>query len=80
MLRVVIVGAGLGGLTCAVSCRQNGLDVVVLERAAQITSVSRLSNDYDIGRHASPDDKGSLSDFGEVGAKDLTNKLRVLQR
>jgi len=39
-LRVVVVGAGLGGLTCAVVCKKHDLDVVVLERAPQIAAVS----------------------------------------
>ena len=38
-LRVVIIGAGIGGLTCAIACRQEGLDVVVLERAAEFKPV-----------------------------------------
>lgn len=32
-LRVIIVGAGIGGLTCAIACLQEGLEVIVLERA-----------------------------------------------
>lgn len=39
MLRVVIVGAGLGGLACAIACRGQGLDVIVLERASEILPV-----------------------------------------
>jgi salicylate hydroxylase len=39
-LRVIIVGAGLGGLSCAVACRLQGLKVVVLERASEILPVS----------------------------------------
>jgi salicylate hydroxylase len=38
-LRVIIVGAGLGGLSCAVACRLEGLQVVVLERAPEILPV-----------------------------------------
>lgn len=42
MLQVVIIGAGLGGLACAVGCRQKGLEVVVLERVSEISSVSSV--------------------------------------
>ena len=38
-LKVVIVGAGIGGLTCAIACRQQGLDVLVLEKAHKILPV-----------------------------------------
>lgn len=36
---MVIVGAGLGGLGCAIACREQGLDVIVLERASEILPV-----------------------------------------
>ncbi|KAF9887530.1 hypothetical protein FE257_010108 [Aspergillus nanangensis] len=38
-LRVVIVGGGLGGLACAISCRRAGLNVIVLEKAPEIMQV-----------------------------------------
>jgi len=38
-LRVVIVGAGIGGLACAIACRQQGLDVTILERSNEILPV-----------------------------------------
>jgi salicylate hydroxylase len=40
-IRVVIVGAGLGGLSCAIACRREGLDVLLLEKAQAITAVRR---------------------------------------
>lgn len=39
-LKVVIVGAGLGGLSCAIACRLGGLQVEVLERAPKFEQVS----------------------------------------
>lgn len=38
-LKILIVGAGLGGLACAIACRRNGLEVLVLERAPEILPV-----------------------------------------
>ncbi|KAF2094888.1 putative salicylate hydroxylase [Rhizodiscina lignyota] len=38
-LRVVIVGAGLGGLACGIACRQQGLEAVVIERAPEILEI-----------------------------------------
>jgi salicylate hydroxylase len=38
-LKVVIVGAGIGGLACAIASRREGLDVLVLERAEKLTPV-----------------------------------------
>ncbi|KAL3488002.1 hypothetical protein BJX62DRAFT_227636 [Aspergillus germanicus] len=34
-MKVTIVGAGLGGLACAIACRRENLNVVVLERSAE---------------------------------------------
>ncbi|KAJ5643811.1 uncharacterized protein N7484_006318, partial [Penicillium longicatenatum] len=38
-MRVVIVGAGLGGLTCAIACCREGIDVVVLEKSPEAREV-----------------------------------------
>merc|ERR1711939_969678 len=38
-MKVIIVGAGLGGLACAISCRREGLDVLLLERAPKILPI-----------------------------------------
>ncbi|KIX01938.1 uncharacterized protein Z518_07877 [Rhinocladiella mackenziei CBS 650.93] len=37
--KVVIVGCGLGGLSCAIACLHQGLDVIILEKAPAIASV-----------------------------------------
>jgi 2-polyprenyl-6-methoxyphenol hydroxylase-like FAD-dependent oxidoreductase len=39
-LKIVIVGAGIGGLACAIASGRQGFDVVVLERAEKLTPVS----------------------------------------
>lgn len=36
-MKVVVVGAGNGGLTTAMECWRKGFDVVVLERAAELS-------------------------------------------
>lgn len=38
-MKVVIIGAGIGGLVCAIACRREGLDAVVLERAPELQPV-----------------------------------------
>jgi salicylate hydroxylase len=43
-MKVVVVGAGIGGLACAIACRQQGLDVIVLERTAEILPVSKVAH------------------------------------
>ena len=41
-LRVLIVGAGLGGLSAAISCAVGGHEVVVLEGAKQLAEVCNI--------------------------------------
>ncbi|OJJ04025.1 hypothetical protein ASPVEDRAFT_54276 [Aspergillus versicolor CBS 583.65] len=38
-MKVIIVGGGLGGLACAIACRRENLDVVVLERSSNAREV-----------------------------------------
>ena len=42
-LDVIIVGAGLGGLACAVACGQQGLKTIILEKAETISAVGLQS-------------------------------------
>ncbi len=39
-LRVIVVGAGIGGLTAAVACKEKGFTVTVLEATEKFTHVS----------------------------------------
>ena len=41
-LRIVIVGAGLGGLSAAIACALAGHDVIVLEGAKQLAEVRSI--------------------------------------
>ena len=38
-MRVIIVGAGIGGLTAAIASRRKGIEVEIYERAAELTDV-----------------------------------------
>ena len=39
VLKVLIVGAGLGGLACAIACRRQDLEVIVLERTPEFQAI-----------------------------------------
>ena len=39
-LKIVVIGAGIGGLVCAIACRRGELPVVVLEKTTEILPVS----------------------------------------
>lgn len=39
-MKVIIVGAGIGGLACAIACRRRNLDVLILGQSAEIVPVS----------------------------------------
>ena len=41
-IKVIIIGAGLGGLACAIACRREGLETVILERAPKMEPVCKL--------------------------------------
>ena len=42
-MKVIIIGAGIGGLVCAIACRREGLSVTVLERTPVLAPVSPLN-------------------------------------
>lgn len=58
-LHVVIVGAGIGGLACAIACRRSSppLRVTVFERAPEILSIGA-------GIHVPPNACRVLAQFG----------------
>ena len=45
-IKVVVVGAGVGGLQAALECWRKGCEVVVLERAKNLSPVGRSSHLY----------------------------------
>jgi salicylate hydroxylase len=42
-LRIIVVGAGLGGLACAIALARRGHQVVVLEQAVELSEVRLYS-------------------------------------
>jgi 2-polyprenyl-6-methoxyphenol hydroxylase-like FAD-dependent oxidoreductase len=42
-LDVIVVGAGLGGLACAIECRRKGHNVVVFENAPEIMRIGLVT-------------------------------------
>lgn len=53
-MKVVIIGAGIGGLVCAISCRREGLEVVVLEQAPALQPVSAIWMQREAGKLKGP--------------------------
>lgn len=52
-LSVAIIGAGIGGLVCAIACRRQGLQVTVLEQAHEIKAVrSSIPTSFPPDKHA----------------------------
>jgi salicylate hydroxylase len=56
-MKVVIVGAGLGGLACAIACRREGIDVEILERSPEI-------HEFGAGIQVPPNGSRIMREFG----------------
>jgi salicylate hydroxylase len=56
-MNIIIVGAGLGGLACAVACRRENLEVVVLERSSDAREIGA-------GIQIPPNGARIITDFG----------------
>src|SRR3990170_8199861 len=73
-MRLLIVGAGIGGLTAAVALKQKGIDVEVYERAQEIAEVgagislwpNALKALYQLGMKAALEPMSFVSDGGAV--------------
>lgn len=43
-MRIVIIGGGIGGLSCAIGLKNGGHDVTVLEKASEMVTVRKLDH------------------------------------
>ncbi|KAJ5893406.1 hypothetical protein N7495_005097, partial [Penicillium taxi] len=57
IMKVIIVGAGLGGLSCAIACCREGLEVEILERSLEVGEVGA-------GIQIPPNGTRIMRDFG----------------
>ncbi|KAL5334095.1 hypothetical protein BJX70DRAFT_391650 [Aspergillus crustosus] len=69
-MKVIIIGAGLGGLACAIACRRENLDVIVLERSSNAREIGA-------GIQIPPNGARIIKDFGLL--KNVLEKGSVVQ-
>lgn len=86
MSKVVVIGSGLGGLTCAYTLLRNGHEVVVLEQGAQVGGClqcfSRRSVKFETGMHfIGSASKGQIMDclmqYFDIGSQVVLSPLDV---
>jgi monoamine oxidase len=73
--RIVVVGAGLAGLTCAYRLKQAGLDAQVYEASTRVGGRCWTIHDFDplIGEHG-----GELIDQGHTALRQLAQELGLV--
>jgi salicylate hydroxylase len=57
IMNVAVVGAGIGGLTCAIACRRANIDVTVVEKTPELLAIGA-------GIHIPPNSSRILTKLG----------------
>ncbi|TVY14426.1 FAD-dependent monooxygenase OpS4 [Lachnellula arida] len=77
-LKILIIGAGIGGLTTAIALRQQGHEVHVCSPQRQIFEQSRFANELGAAIHLAPNSNGILRRLG-IYAEDFgANPMRII--
>ena len=83
MKKVVIIGSGLGGLSCGVVLAKNGYDVTVLEQAAQIGGClqcfSRHGGRFETGMHFIGSAAKGQTLYRLMNYLEMNNDVRLMQ-
>src|SRR5690349_19254333 len=87
-MRVIVVGAGIGGLTAAIALRQRGIDVEVFERSRELTEIgagislwaNALKALYHLGLRDALDANSFVSEEGGLRTADGTILIRTSAR
>lgn len=83
MKKVVIIGSGLGGLSCGVVLAKNGYDVTVLEQAAQIGGClqcfSRHGGRFETGMHFIGSAAKGQTLYRLMNYLEVNNDVRLMQ-
>ena len=83
MKKVVIIGSGLGGLSCGVVLAKNGYDVTVMEQAAQIGGClqcfSRHGGRFETGMHFIGSAAKGQTLYRLMNYLEMNNDVRLMQ-